>query len=150
MTVLRDERELEHVRDRFRSRGCRWTSQRELIVRTALSTHDHFTADELLAMCRGVDRRVSRATVYRTVAVLEQEDVIAGLDKGDGVRRFEHVIGHPHHDHMVCTRCGAILEFRDERIESIQREAASARGFSIENHSLRIYGRCRKCRKRGR
>lgn len=133
----------------LRARGLRWTLQRALIVRTALATHAHFTADELLAECQRLDPRVSRATVYRTLAVLEQAGFVEGLDTGDGGRRFEHVLGHQHHDHMVCTRCGAILEFHDEALEQRQEAAARRFGFRIERHSLRLYGCCRDCARSG-
>ena len=144
------EQELATVARHFRQQGCRWTAQREGIVRAAFAKHDHFTADELLARCRADDPRVSRATVYRTLAVLESAGFVEGLDAGDGRRRFEHVLGHAHHDHMVCTRCGAIVEFHDPEIESRQEAAAKRHGFTIERHSLRLYGRCRPCAKRAR
>lgn len=142
---MRTDQELKLVEQHLRQQGCRWTAQRRLIVRTALATHAHFTAEELLAMCRKKDPRVSRATVYRTLAVLEHERFVEGLDTGDGTRRFEHVLGHEHHDHMVCSACGSILEFRDDQLEALQEAAARRHGFQIESHSLRLYGRCRAC-----
>lgn len=141
------EHELQVVERHFRSHGCRWTSQRQLIVATAFATHDHFTAEELLERCRRRDPNVSRATVYRTLSVLEKAGFVEGLDTGDGSRRFEHVLGHEHHDHMVCTACGAILEFRDEQLEERQLAAARRKGFLVESHSLRLYGRCRACQR---
>ncbi len=144
------DKELEHVAAEFRARGCRWTPQRRLIVMTAFGTHDHFTAEELLARSRAADPHTSRATVYRTLAVLEEAGLVEGLDTGDGGRRFEHVLGHEHHDHMVCTACGSILEFRDDELEARQEAAARHHGFLIERHSLRLYGRCRSCRRRSK
>ncbi|MEY3162808.1 MAG: hypothetical protein RIT25_2803 [Planctomycetota bacterium] len=142
---MSQDQELEQVARHVRAQGLRWTSQRELIVRTALSAHDHYTAEELLERCQKRDPRVSRATVYRTLSVLESAGVVEGLDAGDGPRRFEHVINHDHHDHMVCTSCGAILEFRDEQLERRQEAAARAHGFTMQRHSLRIYGTCSRC-----
>ncbi len=133
------------VEQHLRERGFRWTNQRALIVRSAFATHEHFTAEELLAQCRAADPKVSRATVYRTLAVLEEAGFVEGLDTGDGGRRFEHVLGHEHHDHMVCLGCGTIFEFRDDELERRQELAAKQLGFLIERHSLRIYGRCREC-----
>lgn len=119
-------------------------------MRAAFATHDHFTADQLLAASKKKDPRVSRATVYRTLAVLEAAGFVEGLDAGDGGRRFEHVLGHAHHDHMVCTKCGAIVEFHDAEIEARQDLAAQKHGFVIERHSLRLYGRCRRCSRKGK
>lgn len=145
---MKPEQEHAIVEADLKKRGFRWTNQRSLIVRTALSTHEHFTAEELLEFCRQKDPKVSRATVYRTLAVLEDAGFVEGLDTGDGGRRFEHVIGHEHHDHMVCLHCGTILEFRDDELEKRQEAAARRLGFRIERHSLRIYGTCRECRRR--
>lgn len=142
---MKVDQEHAHVEAALRKGGCRWTSQRSLIVRAALATHEHFTADQLLAQCRRQDPRVSRATVYRTLAVLERHGFVAGLDAGDGGRRFEHVLGHEHHDHMVCAACGRIFEFRDDELERRQEAAARRIGFRIERHSLRILGTCRDC-----
>jgi Fur family ferric uptake transcriptional regulator len=140
------DQELQTVADHFRQEGYRWTPQRALIVRAAFATHDHFTADELLARSHEQDPRVSRATVYRTLSVLEAAGFVEGLDTGDGGRRFEHVLGHQHHDHMVCTTCAAIVEFHDPLIEERQEAAARQHGFLIERHSLRLYGQCKRCR----
>lgn len=146
MTV---EEEIRTVERYLRARGLRWTSQRELIARIALESHDHFTAEELLEMCRAEDRGVSRATVYRTLGLLEEAGFVEGLDTGDGSRKFEHVLGHEHHDHMVCTECGKILEFRDEELERRQEAAAARVGFRITGHSLRLLGVCAECQQTG-
>lgn len=143
---------LQTVARKLRDQGLRWTPQRALILRMTLAAGGHFTADELLARCREQDRSVSRATVYRTLSLLEQAGVVEGLETGDGSRRFEPMLGQEHHDHMVCTGCGAILEFRDDALEARQEAAARKRGFVIQHHSLRLYGLCRDCRqgRRGR
>ena len=143
--AAKSEKEARIVEGALRDRGFRWTNQRALIVREALATHDHFTAEELLDLCRKTDPRVSRATVYRTLAVLEDAGFVEGLETGDGGRRFEHVLGHEHHDHMVCIACEKILEFRDDELEHRQELAAKRVGFKIKRHSLRLYGTCKQC-----
>ena len=114
---MNPEQELETVARHFRAQGCRWTAQREGIVRAAFATHDHFTAEELLAHSREVDPRVSRATVYRTLLVLEQAGFVEGLDAGDGGRRFE-LAGDTNrdHHHLVCVRCGQTEEFESHDV----------------------------------
>ncbi len=148
--AVKPEQEQNLVETHLRQRGFRWTTQRALIVRMALGTHDHFTAEQLLERCRKADPKISRATVYRTLTVLEQAGIVEGLDTGDGGRRFEHVLGHEHHDHMVCSACGRIFEFRDNELERRQEVAARRIGFRIERHSLRIHGTCRACQRGGR
>jgi Fur family transcriptional regulator, ferric uptake regulator len=141
----KSEKEAVIVEQTLRQSGFRWTNQRALIVREALASHDHFTAEELLDLCRKTDPKVSRATVYRTLSVLEAAGFVEGLETGDGGRRFEHVIGHEHHDHMVCMVCEKILEFRDDELERRQELAAKRVGFKIQRHSLRLYGTCKQC-----
>ena len=136
------EREVDVIERAMRERGLRWTNQRRLIARVALRNHDHFSAEELLDLCRQEDRAVSRATVYRTLGVLETAGFVEGLDLGPGGKRYEHTLGHAHHDHMVCTVCGAIIEFVDAALERRQEAVAKKHGFTIESHSLRVYGVC--------
>jgi len=141
----KSDQEAVIVEQALRESGFRWTNQRALIVREALATHDHFTAEELLDLCRERDPKVSRATVYRTLSVLEDAGFVEGLETGDGGRRFEHILGHEHHDHMVCLSCERILEFRDDELERRQELAAKRVGFRIQRHSLRLYGMCKQC-----
>ena len=137
--------ELATVERAMRERGLRWTAPRQTIVHTAFATHQHFTADELHEMVKRRDRRVSRASVYRTLALLEECGFVEGLDVGDGTRRYEHTLGHEHHDHMLCLACGRIIEFQDREIERRQQIAATRHGFVIASHSLRLYGYCQAC-----
>lgn len=146
---MKPEQEHGIVEAQLRLKGHRWTNQRSLIVRMTFATHEHFTAEQLLDICRREDPKVSRATVYRTLAVLEQEGFVEGLETGDGGRRFEHVLGHEHHDHMVCLGCEQILEFHDDELEQRQQLAARRLGFQVLRHSLRIYGYCRACQRAG-
>jgi Fur family ferric uptake transcriptional regulator len=148
--ATKSDKEAGIVEKALRESGFRWTNQRALIVREALATHDHFTAEELLDLCRKKDPKVSRATVYRTLTVLEDKGFVEGLETGDGGRRFEHVLGHEHHDHMVCTECEKILEFRDDELERRQELAAKRVGFRIQRHSLRLYGTCKQCQQEQR
>jgi len=148
--ATKSQKEADIVEAALRESGFRWTNQRALIVRAALATHDHFTAEELLDLCRKQDPKVSRATVYRTLSVLEEAGFVEGLETGDGGRRFEHVLGHEHHDHMVCLSCERILEFRDDELERRQELAAKRVGFSIQRHSLRLYGTCKQCQQEQR
>ena len=140
------DRELAIVQRYLREHGHRWTAQRSLIAQVALQNHAHFTAEELLELCRARDHSVSRATVYRTLAMLETAGFVEGLDTGAGGRKFEHVLGHRHHDHMLCTACGKILEFRDAALERRQELAARRVGFTIQSHSLKLFGLCAGCR----
>jgi Fur family ferric uptake transcriptional regulator len=138
--------------ERFlRSRALKLTPQRARIFERAFATHEHFSAERLYEWLRAEDGpKVSRATVYRTLALLVEGGFVNSLDVGRGELVYEHVLGHRHHDHMVCLECGRIEEFHDERIEALQQEACARKGFQLVSHSHRLVGTCRACSRRGR
>jgi Fur family ferric uptake transcriptional regulator len=132
--------------DFLRSQSLKLTPQRERIFNRVFGTHDHFSAETLFRWLEAEDGpRVSRATVYRTLSLLEEGEFIAGLDTGRGELVYEHVLGHHHHDHMVCLDCGRIEEFHDKRIEELQLEACRRKGFELVRHAHRLEGYCRAC-----
>lgn len=139
------EKALARFEQFLRARRLRVTGQRRAILEQAWSTHAHFTAEEMYGWVRARDASVSRATVYRTLGLLVEGGFLATLDRGHGQTLYEHILGHAHHDHMVCTGCGRILEFVDEEIERLQREVASRHRFTITGHTLRLEGRCARC-----
>ncbi len=136
----------------LRQHALKLTAQRKRIFDRTFATHEHFSAEKLYGWLREEDgARVSRATVYRTLDLLVKGGFLGALETGQGELVYEHVLGHVHHDHMICMGCGRIEEFHDERIEDLQREAAAKRGFTIERHLHRLMGYCRTCaRARGR
>jgi len=140
----------EQIIERFelflRSHDLKLTTQRRRILDRAFETHEHFSADELYAWLKSEPGpHVSRATVYRTLALLLEGGFVEGLDAGRGELVYEHVLGHAHHDHLLCLDCGKIEEFQDERIEALQEEAAAKKGFVLVSHDLRLRGYCRAC-----
>ena len=136
--------------DYLRSRALKMTPQRKRIFDKAFETHEHFSAEELYEWLRDEQGpKVSRATVYRTLDVLVKGGFIESLDAGRGGLVYEHVLGHHHHDHMICLECGKIDEFHDEVIEARQREAAARKGFQVVSHVHRLSGYCRTCARSG-
>lgn len=130
----------------LRQRGLKLTTQRRRIFDRAFSTHEHFSAEALFDwLKREHGPRVSRATVYRTLGLLLEGEFLSALDAGRGELVYEHVLGHAHHDHMLCLGCGKIEEFHDERIEQLQLEACRRKGFELVSHDLRLRGFCRAC-----
>jgi Fur family ferric uptake transcriptional regulator len=138
--------------DFLKTKGLRLTRQRSRIFEAAFATHDHFTAEGFLGQLAQADvpkaERVSRATVYRALGLLTEGGFLELLDFGSGEAHYEHVIGHKHHDHLICTECGRIEEFVDERIEELQMEIARSRGFELTSHDLRLLGVCKSCRRK--
>jgi Fur family ferric uptake transcriptional regulator len=127
--------------------GLKHSRQRDRIAETFLSMGGHVSVDELVARVRRVDPRISVATVYRTMKLLADCGVAVPRQfGGDGQTRYEAATGRPHHDHLICTSCGEIVEFANERIESLQETVAKRHGFEVQSHRLELYGRCARCR----
>ena len=138
---------IQRAFDRFlKSRHLKLTAQRRRIFERAFGTHQHFTADTLYGWLKEAKSpSVSRATVYRTLGLLVEGGFLDSLDIGRGELLYEHVLGHRHHDHMVCLDCGRIDEFYEEGIEDLQRTACGKKGFQLVSHNLRLFGYCRSC-----
>lgn len=127
-------------------RGLKSTRQRQAILQAFLAAGGHLTADELLARARKADPGVSPATVYRTLRLLAECGVTRPQQFDGSQTTYEILAGRGHHDHLVCTRCGRVVEFEDERIERLQLAVARARGFTVTSHRMELYGLCRRCR----
>jgi Fur family ferric uptake transcriptional regulator len=119
------------------------TAQREAIVEMFLRTRDHVSIDELLSKVRKRQPKVGYATVYRTLKLLVDSGLAVERQFGDGQARYE-VVG-DHHDHLICVKCGLILEFEDDEIERLQdRIATRLGGFTVLRHRHELYGMCPK------
>lgn len=119
------------------------TQQRELIVDQFLRCRDHVSVDELLARVRKRNRKVGYATVYRTLKLLVDSGLAIQRQFGDGQARYE--VEGDHHDHLICSKCGLILEFEDQEIETLQEKIAERLGgFKVIRHRHELYGLCPK------
>ena len=133
----------ERWRTYIQDRRLNTTAQREAIVEQFLRTRDHVSIDELLTKVRKRHPRVGYATVYRTLKLLVDSGLAVERQFGDGQARYE-VVG-DHHDHLICVKCGLILEFEDEEIERLQDRIASRLGaFTVLRHRHELYGLCPK------
>ncbi len=134
------------VTEFLRDRGLRVTAARGQIIETVLELGGHFSADELLAAVSARGHRASRASVYRTLALLVDGGFVESREFQRGQLAYEVMVGHVHHDHLICNACGRIVEFENDEIEQLQDDVAEAHGFTLESHSLRLFGRCADCR----
>ena len=132
----------------LRGKGLRLTAQRNFILNAFLSNEGHLTAEDLLEIVKRWDKSIGQATVYRTLKLLSESGMAAGVDLGDGIVRYEHAFGHGHHDHLICLRCKKIVEALDPEIERLQERLAERNGFEIRGHRLDIFGVCGKCAKK--
>ncbi len=135
----------EPVQDYLASRGLRHTGARRKILDAVFGSHEHFTAEGLLDKMRRRGERISRASVYRTLSMLCDGGFVESREFQRGQMMYESMLGQHHHDHLICTACGHIIEFENDEIERLQDETAKKHRFRIEHHSLRIYGKCSKC-----
>jgi len=127
-------------------RGLKHSRQREAIVEAFYAMGGHVPVEALVARVRSRDARVSVATVYRTMKLLSECGLAVARRFEDGQTRYEPSGHGRHHDHLICTGCGRIVEFENERIEDLQRRVARSHGFEVESHKLELYGRCSACR----
>jgi len=144
------DRSAEHQKRDFvqflGSRNLKLTKQREAVVDEIFTKPGHFEAEEIVLRLKNNRQRVSRATVYRTLELLKECLLVERLDFGTQASFYEHVHEGEHHDHLICVRCGNIIEFHNEKLEQIQAEVCRNFDFRERYHSLRIFGLCSKCR----
>jgi Fur family ferric uptake transcriptional regulator len=125
----------------------RRTGQRDLILEIFLSTEDHLSSEDLYGLVHRIDPTVGHTTVYRTLKLLTEAGLAREVRFGDNKTYYEHHYNHDHHDHMICTECGKVIEFFSADIEQLQDEMAGKFGFKPTHHSLRMWGVCSDCQK---
>ena len=134
----------------IREKGLKSTRQRSLIIDTFLAATGHVSVEELWAKVRATDAKVSVATVYRTMKLLSEAGLAHARNFGDGQTRYEAAVGRHHHDHLICTNCGTIIEFENDRIEALQDTIAKRHGFKVTSHKMELYGLCKSCQRLGK
>jgi len=128
--------------------GLRHTAQRDVILEIFLRTEAHLSSEDLYWLVQKEDSSVGHTTVYRTLKLLTEAGLAREVRFGDGKTYYEHHFEHDHHDHMICTECGKVIEFFSAEIEALQDEMADKFGFKPTHHSLRILGLCEDCQKK--
>ena len=131
-------------------KNLRVTAQRRVIIDTAFSTDQHFTADQVLAWSRQRDKSVSRATVYRTLPLLTESGLVREMDFGKDYKFYDpNYAEHPHHNHIICQDCEKIVEFESDKIEKLENEISQRLGFSVKTHRLQITATCEELKRLG-
>ena len=122
------------------------TPQRVAVAEVLLLRDRHYSAEEIGRELEKDGVKVGTATIYRSIEVLVRSGLVVERDFGEGFRRFESARDMPQHEHVLCTVCGKVVEFQDERIERMTREIAEAKGYLRQRHRLVIHGVCESCR----
>jgi Fur family ferric uptake transcriptional regulator len=150
--MLSKEKEFQNEKQVFsehiQKAGLRNTAQRELILDIFLRTEEHLSSEDLYWLVHKEDSSVGHTTVYRTLKLLTDAGLAREVRFGDGKSYYEHHYNHEHHDHMICTECGKVVEFFSPEIEALQEAVANEYGFRLTHHSMRILGLCGICQKK--
>jgi len=133
----------------LKKNNLKFTIQREVILETLYNSDEHLTPEALhhLIQENQPDLKTGIATVYRTLALLEESNVVSSLSFGAQGKKYE-LGAKEHHDHLICTQCGKITEFVDEDIEKRQHAITDELNFKMSDHSMQIYGICSECQEK--
>ena len=135
---------LQKLRSYLKKNDLRFTNERLTILEEIFQFPPHFDAEQLFIHIRKKHNHISRATVYRTLDLLSQIDIIKKENLGKDYASYELVYKMPHHDHLICEICGKVVEFADETIEKRQREICENHDMVMVRHQLQIFGRCKE------
>ena len=135
----------EKFNNYLRAKRLKFTPERKIILQEVFSLRKHFNADQLFEKLHKKNRQISRATVYRTLPLLAESGLIGETLRCQGKVSYEQIFGHKHHDHLVCIKCGRVIEFRQEKIEELQKEVCKKHNFKAVEHRLGIRGYCSRC-----
>jgi|SRR3989339_7585 len=129
------------------SKNLKHSRQREKVLEVFLSTDKHLTVEDLYNLIKKQYPTIGFATVYRTLRLLCECGLSRELRFEDGTTRYEHLYGHQHHDHIICTKCGRFVEVVVPEIEYLQEKLFEQHGFYPQRHKMELYGICKKCKK---
>ncbi|SFV61909.1 Ferric uptake regulation protein FUR [hydrothermal vent metagenome] len=130
----------------LKDNGLKFTKQRDIILKTLYSNSGHFTPEELLLIIKKSypDIKIGIATIYRTLSLLEESKIVDSISFGAKGKKYEIGVKE-HHDHLLCIKCGKIIEFLDETIELQQEIIAKKFNFEMTGHNMNIIGICNEC-----
>lgn len=137
---------LEKFQSLLKENSLKFTKQRELVLKFLYENDGHFTPEDIYTSLKEQypDVNIGIATVYRTLTLLETSQIASSISFGVQGKKYELGLK-KHHDHLICTKCGAIIEFFDETIEKKQEEIAKRFNFKMNDHTMKIFGLCEKC-----
>lgn len=134
---------------KLKDKDYKLTPQRQLVVQILLENQEgHLSAEELYNLVKAENPDVGLATIYRTLDLLSDLDILERIDFGDGRSRYEFREESHHHHHLICTSCGMVEEFREDLLESLEEQVMRENNFDVSDHQVKFYGLCRNCRPR--
>lgn len=148
---MKNEKAAEQFRKFLKQGKNRITPERFEVLDAALEFSGHFGADDLFIQLKNLNSKVSRATVYNTLELLAQCELISKRNFGENISRYESNYKKQTHDHLICVDCGKIVEFSDPRLNKLPSEISEKLGYEIDSYSFNIFARCKNkkdCRNR--
>ena len=136
---------LEIFRKYIKGKGLRNTPERETIIREIFSVHDHFDVDALFFRMKDQKHKISKASIYRTIPLLIESGLIKDVFFEDGHLHYEPIYGYGHHCHLRCIHCGKVIEFVEEKMNTIIDRLSQKHNFNILHHRLDFTGYCSEC-----
>jgi len=144
---LKNKQAAELFRNFLKAEKNRITPERFEVLDAAIDYEGHFGADDLYILMKNSNSSVSRATVYKTLELLAQCELISKRHFGDNVTRYESSFKKQVHDHLICVDCGRIVEFSDPDIKKLPKVISDKLGFNFESYSFNIFARCKDPKK---
>jgi Fur family ferric uptake transcriptional regulator len=142
---MKFEEEILQFRNYLRARGLRYTRERQMVLDIILPDQGHLEVRDVQKKLREKGFNVSRATVYRTLHLLTESGLVERVHLGEAHHHYEPSPGFEHHDHLVCLKCGVVIEFFDPDLEKRQQSIYRRHGFYAKTHNLQVFGLCHKC-----
>jgi len=141
---------VKNFEEKLRNKGYRNTEQRQAVLSAIIDNEGrHLSTEEIYDIVKANSPDIGLATVYRTLLLLEEMNLIHKVDFNDGRSRYElNKSNEEHlHHHLVCTQCGSIYEVKDDLLEQLEKQIYNKNGFLVTNHSVKFYGLCSDCQK---
>lgn len=137
-----------NLKDELKERGYKLTSQRQAVLDIIQQyAYEHLSTEEVYERVKKEYPDIGLATVYRTLLLLEQMELIYRIDLDDGLKRYELIKNkedHRHH-HLICTRCGSVDEVKEDLLDALETQILRTNGFVVKDHRVKFYGYCKKC-----
>ena len=146
--MVNSEEVIEELKRIVKQKGLKYTEQREIVLDILINATDHLSAEDVYTQIKlkYPQSNIGIATVYRALGFLEEVNLITSIAFGTEGKKYESN-AKSHHDHLICTNCGKIVEFIDDEIEKRQERIAKKNKFKITSHSMQLYGTCEDCLK---
>ena len=132
----------------LRKNGMLYSKQREQILDIFLKAEKHPTVNDLYELVRKKNPKIGLATVYRTMEVIYDAGLARKVGFGDGIKHYEHKYKHQHHYHLICLKCGKVIEVTSGKIEETKRQLAKKHDFTITRATMRLFGICKTCKRK--